>query len=260
MRVRDLFSEETGVMGPGTDLVISLVAVLVMVLAINSEKLKAALEKIKHQEELIAEVERLRDIESKYLEEQEILDKIQKNQMILINRVERLFSTNADSIAPDHFGFIIDGNPEYDIQIINDLAEQRISFGSNVLFDPDKVILKARGQQLLQQFGSAIKSQIRTIREVQIQGHADTVRSRLYETNLELAAQRALAVFSYFSKNNIVDPINHLMSATSYGQYKPVQRKDDESGFNRTRLRQANDTERERRINRRIEIILIYRK
>ncbi|MEK8016137.1 MAG: OmpA family protein [Candidatus Parabeggiatoa sp.] len=103
------------------------------------------------------------------------------------------------------------------------------------------------------------KGKLGAIQEIQIQGHADPQQSRNFSSNLELAAHRAIEVFKHFQKLGI-DPTRHIMSATSFGEYKPVQRQYSDMAYNNNRLKRDNNTQKKRKKNRRIEVVLIYRR
>ncbi len=267
---REITSEDSGALGPGTDLIISLVAILVMMLAINSEKLREAISKAKDydaiQQELLtlkereAEMERLEAIEKQFLKEQEVLKRIKANQNELVAEIEKKYGRKAIHVMDNHFAFRFGNNTNYDIQIINDFHQQRITFGSNVLFDPDQIFIKSKGRVLLQKMGGAIKSKISFIGEIQIQGHADINKTRRHGSNLKLASKRAIAVYQLFTNNILINPAEELISVTSFGEFKPVSRSAENIDFNYQKLKVANSTDEQRKINRRIEIILNYRK
>jgi len=103
------------------------------------------------------------------------------------------------------------------------------------------------------------KKKLGAIQEIQIQGHADNQKSKIFSSNLELAAHRAIEVFKHFQELGI-DPTRHIMSATSFGEYKSVQRKYSNTYYNSNRLKRDNNTEKKREKNRRIEVVLIYRR
>lgn len=250
MDIRNVSSEDSGALGPGTDLIISLVAILVMMLAINSEKLKEEIKKVGSYMAL----------KEKYLEEQEALEKIKLNQNALIEEIENLYEQSSIEVTKNHYAFRFENNLDYDIQIINDFHQQRITFGSNVLFDPDEVRLKQRGRELLKKMGMAIKSSISFISEIQIQGHADISKTNMKGGNLMLASKRSIAVYQLFIDKIPINPAEHLISISSFGEYKPVNRSAENVDFSYSQLKKSNSTESQRRANRRIEVILNYRK
>lgn len=75
--------------------------------------------------------------------------------------------------------------------------------------------------------------------------------------NLELASNRAMAVFKFLQWGLQIDPAMHMMSATSFGEYKPVTRNENKK-FTPEELATANQTEELRAKNRRIELLIIY--
>ena len=143
-----------------------------------------------------------------------------------------------------------------DITIINKLDRQTITFSDKILFDSGSSRLKQAGYQALAAVGPVIKDNIENISEIQIQGHADIDYTD--EFNLGLSANRAISVYMFLQHTVGIDPAEHLMSATSFGKYKPVGR-DVISDFNLEQLKQANATEELKARNRRIEIVLFYK-
>jgi chemotaxis protein MotB len=111
-------------------------------------------------------------------------------------------------------------------------------------------ILFASGQSEVKQEGLEVLQRVIDIlknvkdKSIRIEGHTDNVRikGRLvkqYPTNWELSAARALNVTKYLQQQGI-DPA--LLSATAFGEYKPVAN---------------NETPEGRAKNRRIAIILL---
>lgn len=143
-----------------------------------------------------------------------------------------------------------------DIYIYDQLDRQTITFSDKVLFDSGKSQIKPQGYALLNIVGPIIAQNLNNIVEIQIQGHADTIDTDAY--NLTLAAQRAIAVYWFLQWTVGIDPSKYMMSATSFGKYKPVGRETGKE-FNRQMLYQANSTPELQAKNRRIEIVLYFK-
>jgi len=111
-------------------------------------------------------------------------------------------------------------------------------------------ILFASGQSEVMKEGLAVLKRVIDIlknvkdKAIRVEGHTDNVKikgslARVYPTNWELSAARAINVTKYLQQQDI-DPA--LLSATAFGEYKPI----------------ANNTTSEGRAkNRRIAIILL---
>jgi outer membrane protein OmpA-like peptidoglycan-associated protein len=56
-----------------------------------------------------------------------------------------------------------------------------------------------------------------------------------------------------------INPAENLMSVTSFGEYKPVQRSEDDSSYSLERLQADNSTAELKGRNRRVEVLLFYR-
>lgn len=111
-----------------------------------------------------------------------------------------------------------------------------------VLFDLGKAEIRPQGLDIMHKVVDVLK-QVED-RAIRVEGHTDNLKihgalAKIYPTNWELSAARAANVVKYLQDQGI-DP--GMLSATAYGEHKPVA---------------SNDTEEGRAQNRRIEITLI---
>ena len=252
-----------------SDLMLTLVLILVIVvfaviaafsigtddLRTELKKTKAEMAKVEKEEKVIAEAI------AKVKEKQEaIIRAIAKAYDVEWEDVENEKWTDEES-KTDFFEIpIYLENGDYtEIQIQNEATLQRYSFSDRILFEPDRYDLKEEGKRTLRDVGREIEKNLKDIKEIQIQGHADPDPPAYVPSNLHLAALRAIEVYKFLQRNIRVDPARHLMSATSFGEYKPVQRSTDDRTYNRQKLRQHNRNLALKAKNRRIEILLFYR-
>lgn len=147
-------------------------------------------------------------------------------------------------------------NTKADITIIDKLDRQTITFSDKILFDSGRSELKPAGYEVLKVVGPVVANNLKNISEIQIQGHADIEDTDDY--NLTLASNRAIAVYKFLQTTVGIDPANYLMSITSFGKYKPVGREAGQS-FDRQKLLEANIDKEAKAKNRRIEIVLFYK-
>jgi flagellar motor protein MotB len=246
--LQNFLVEDNNVFGPGTDLVVSLAAVLIILIAVNANSFH---QKLAEQEQIIVKCQELQkkyhDCEAarneleNIIKESEIgqidIKEVKKNQMEIVNKIADKYGKEPLEIDKNRYDISTRGGKKHDIVIQNDVTIQRISFGSHILFDIDKTELKENGKQVLTRVGNIFKEKLGAIQEIQIQGHADPQQSRNFSSNLELAAHRAIEVFQHFQGLGI-DPTRHIMSATSFGEYKPVQRKYSDMDYNSDSLRE----------------------
>jgi len=120
-----------------------------------------------------------------------------------------------------------------------------LSMVESILFDSGKAEVKADGLEALKKVAEVLKNT--TDQEILVAGYTDNVpiKGRLaqkYPTNWELSAARAISVVKILMADG-VDPA--LLSATGFGEYRPVA---------------ENDTPEGRAKNRRMEIILMPRR
>ncbi len=132
----------------------------------------------------------------------------------------------------------------------------RIRFQDRLLFDEDDEKLRPSGREVLGSLAQIMRKQLDSISEIQINGHADVRTSRKFRQNLRLASERAQSVF-WFLKESGVNPSEHVMSATSYGEFYPVGRHSEES-WTQQRTEQENSSDWLRQRNRRVELVLRY--
>jgi outer membrane protein OmpA-like peptidoglycan-associated protein len=147
-------------------------------------------------------------------------------------------------------------NTKDTISIENDAIIQRCFFGANILFESGASQLKENGSDVIKTFGKVLKKHLSSIKEIQIQGHAD---NKAPEKNIKLAFDRANEVFNVLNNEIGISPYEHLTSIVSYSDFKPVDRKDDELKWTESDNIKANIDEYKQSLNRRIEIVLIYR-
>lgn len=189
------------------------------------------------------------------------LNQVEANQRNMVDSIARQYNVTPQQLPSGEFGISTNKESAFDIRIQNDLNSQRITFSDKLLFRPDDIVVNENGQRVLRTVGATIKSQLPMVKEIQIEGHADTQRSGRFPTNIQLAAMRSIAVFQFFQNDIGIDPAAHLMSATTFGEFKSVQRGvGGAAEYDMNKLTADNDSESARSLNRRIEITLIYRR
>jgi outer membrane protein OmpA-like peptidoglycan-associated protein len=132
------------------------------------------------------------------------------------------------------------------------------SFGAEVVFPPDESTLSNNGRLLLRPVREFLAKSQDRLMEVQIAGHADWDGESA--NNLALGADRAREVYRFLTatQSGGLDPARVLVSATTYGEYRPISR-DPRSTFTVEALEAANRTRQDKQRNRRIEISVYYR-
>lgn len=251
--------------GPGTDLVLSLAAILVISLFIahlasgqESDEKERLKKLVLLQQQKLTQVEgKLQVLFKREREAQLNIGRIRANQMQVIRSLARLFETDYEERSKNQYGIDTDGDGRSDILIENDATIQRMRFGSNILFDDNRYEIRRPGRIFLRTIAAGLKEHLDVLEEIQLQGHADIRQTSFPGGNLGLAAQRAMQVFWYFRDQGI-DPARHLMSATTFAEFKPIQRRSGIGKYSPELLRLHNGTAHEQDLNRRIEIILIY--
>jgi len=110
---------------------------------------------------------------------------------------------------------------------------------------PGVTLFKSGGASLVPGAGAVLAELARTLKgiegSIKIEGHTDNVptRNNSFRSNWDLSSARAITVLKFFVNRHGFDPA--MISATGYGEYRPID---------------SNDTPSGRRINRRLDIVL----
>jgi chemotaxis protein MotB len=109
-----------------------------------------------------------------------------------------------------------------------------------VLFDLGEVHIKGEMREILGEIAGVIKQY--PDRQIVVEGHTDDLpmRSDKYPSNWELSAMRATSVVRYFIEEKGLDPSR--LSASGYGEFQPLV---------------PNVSEVNRRINRRVDVVIM---
>jgi len=115
-----------------------------------------------------------------------------------------------------------------------------ITFVSEVLFDSGKASLKPESFEALNKVANILVENVPE-NNIGIEGYTDNqpIKYSKWKSNWELSAHRALSVLEYLEGKG-VNP--ERLSASGYGEYKPVA---------------SNDTADGRQLNRRVEIVIL---
>lgn len=196
------------------------------------------------------------------------LDKAKASQKNIVDLVARHYEAEVSEISgvTDAYGIKLKGKTgggkdKNDIEFYNDLDKQRITFSEWILFEKKESELKKEGKEILAVVGDVVKSRLDDIKQIQIEGHADPDGSEKDPNyNLNLASRRAIEVFIFLRDTVKISPVENVMSATSFGEYNPVQRVRKPEAYNESRFRDDNKDEPLKTKNRRIEIVLFYKR
>ncbi|MDD2221011.1 MAG: flagellar motor protein MotB [Clostridia bacterium] len=116
----------------------------------------------------------------------------------------------------------------------------RFRFGENVLFYPDSPIMKTDKVSVLKFVGDTLAGVNSLISTIEIGGHTATTGQKTDSFfSWELSSDRAIAVLEYLVTNCYLP--ESKMTATGFSRYHPVAK---------------NDTEANRKLNRRVEITI----
>ena len=190
----------------------------------------------------LGRVERALQISEQKTEEQEvtIANLGQRLNMALAAKVEELAAYRSE-----FFGRLREVLSERrDFNIIGD----RFVFQSEVLFASASDQLEAEGHERLAQFAQVLREVMVQIPSelpwiLQVDGHTDSrpIQTARFPSNWELSAARAISVVNFLIALGI--PPDRL-SATGYGEFQPLDDRDDEIAHRRNRRIELKLTQR----------------
>ncbi len=116
-----------------------------------------------------------------------------------------------------------------------------ITFVAEVLFDSGKAKLKSDALEKLSKVSSVLSTTVNDL-SIGIEGHTDNqpIKFSNWKSNWELSTARAISVLHYLIDSESIEPSR--LSATGYGEYRPVA---------------SNDTPEGRQKNRRVELVIL---
>jgi len=137
-------------------------------------------------------------------------------------------------------------SPEIDqgnIRIDQTDTRLKLNLVDKILFPSGSATLDEKGKRILEKVGYALKET--KDRRIMIEGHTDdeplsVELKKTFRSNWDLSAKRAAAVVHHLQEKTGIDP--RLLSATGYSMYSPIAK---------------NDSPENRRLNRRIDIVLV---
>ncbi|VAX35426.1 Flagellar motor rotation protein MotB [hydrothermal vent metagenome] len=116
-----------------------------------------------------------------------------------------------------------------------------ITFVAEVLFDSGKADLRESSFSKLDKVAGVLNTTVKDFK-VGVEGHSDNdpIKHSGWKSNWELSTGRALSVLHYMEEIHQVAP--QRLSATGYGEHRPVT---------------TNDTKAGKQKNRRVEIVIL---
>jgi len=189
------------------------------------------------EEELsVSQAERDRLRESLGITQEELSDS--KAEIATLSQIEAETKRRNEIYAQfvNRLQSMIDGGQ---LTVSIDAGRIVINLPNNVLFNSGSASLNSEGQEALAQIGGVLKNF--SDRRFQVEGHSDNVpiKSARFPSNWELSTTRALAVVHLLTDMGVT-PDN--LSAAGFGEFRP---------------RADNDTDEGRKLNRRIEIVML---
>ena len=130
------------------------------------------------------------------------------------------------------------------VRIVGD----RFVFQSEVLFASGEAILAPEGQAQLGQLAHSLKDLAKTIPVeidwvMRVDGHTDRVpiSTLKFASNWELSSARAISVVKYLIGQGVAP---HRLVAAGFGEYQPIDDRDDEIAYRRNRRIELKLTQR----------------
>jgi len=178
------------------------------------------------------EIQSNKMVTGKLLDQIKILEDMNTEQEKALNEL----SQQADQIEKQLRAEIENG----EITLKRYKTKTIINIDNSILFDSGQAMLKQKVRKSLTKIAQAINKYPEN--SIQIEGHTDNVpiHTDRFPSNWELSSARALAVLRFFADKADMDP--RKLSAVGYGEYHPLA---------------PNDTKDNKRLNRRVDIVIL---
>lgn len=121
-----------------------------------------------------------------------------------------------------------------------EVTSDKIVIREKIQFEFDKAAIKSESHGLLDEITSVLKENAQ-LRKISIEGHTDSDGADAY--NLKLSQGRADAVKKYLTDHGVEAK---RLSATGYGEQKPIASNDDADGKEKNRRVEFIITEQDR--------------
>jgi chemotaxis protein MotB len=202
---------------------------------IAGEKCSRKLEDLKIQGDYLKNIN-LQQAENIKTLEQELNKK--KSVIRLQEKVIQLFDDTKKTIETS----LKDQIADQEIEVVEVDDKLKVSFIDKILFDSGSVEINPGGKELLLTVAESFKGN--SNKDIRVEGHTDNVPltaalKKRFPSNWELSTARAAAVVRFLQQEGGIQP--ERLSACGHSFYKSIA---------------TNSSERGRRQNRRIEIIL----
>ncbi len=134
---------------------------------------------------------------------------------------------------------IIDEDNIGGVQVNLDERGLVVRFVEGVLFDSGKAAIRNDAKEILDKLAPLL---IESHRQIRIEGHTDNlpIHTSEFPSNWELSTARAVNVVKYMIEKHNLSP--YIISAAGYSEYRPIA---------------PNDSEKNRALNRRVDIIIL---
>ncbi len=138
--------------------------------------------------------------------------------------------------------YVEENNLTASVEMSKGEASVFIRFRDNIFFNPDSAYLQAQGKTLLNYIGDCLKSIESQVLSIRINGHTASVPGTKKTPGFDrtLSTDRANSVLIYLEETKRIEP--KKLIAIGYGRNYPLV---------------SNDTEADRRKNRRVEMMIL---
>jgi chemotaxis protein MotB len=172
-------------------------------------------------------------LERERVEKGQMADQLAKDQQIIQDLQKQIVEKKRSPADATGFG------EGYDVSFDANAGTITVTLPDAILFDSGKANLRNSTSKELDHIYAVLKDKYPG-REIEVAGHtdADPIKKSKWADNLELSAQRAMAVARYMIQKGVAE---NRIGATGYGAARPIA---------------SNSTASGKQKNRRVEIIV----
>lgn len=151
---------------------------------------------------------------------------------------ELAYQNELNSLQEQLLEYIASQKLEDSVEVIRDSSSVTLRLNSSLLFNSGDASLKSEAKPYLKSLSKTFDTDF----DIRIEGHTDNlpIKNSKYESNWDLSALRAIHVLDYLVQSCNIN--SNKLSVAGYGEQRPIA---------------DNSTEKGRKQNRRVDIVLL---
>ena len=157
-----------------------------------------------------------------------------------VDEVGAMVAKEVEEIASEVEEFVFKNKLAGKVEVSSDERGAIITLSDTVMFPPGKSRMTYTGDEIIKQVFEILQQ---FSYQVKIEGHTDNapIRTERFPSNWELSSARAISVVQFLINQGLAP---NRLAATGFGEYQPLENRDDEIAKRRNRRIELKFTQR----------------